>query len=206
MLWDKVKASPNADDKSKVPHWQPKDEESLSDYIKAHLEDDLVERGLVVNREVVVISSRTALKDEGERLDLLVQFNSKGISSGAAQMLQVVIEVKGQWNSEVKTAMEAQLCGRYLAKPTLDYGIYLVGWFGEFDWHNDKNLDTRLRGVGQIPDLESAGRHFEQQARSLCAPGAIIKAFVLDAALTRPSQRSASVSKSRKTVSKSSTT
>jgi hypothetical protein len=43
--------------------------------------------------------------------------------------LKVIIESKGCWNPEIKTAMETQFLNRYLKDNDCSHGIYLVGWF-----------------------------------------------------------------------------
>jgi hypothetical protein len=49
--------------------------------------------------------------------------------SGSQAVL--VIEVKGQWNTELYTAASAQLSDRYTIYPgAADQGVYLVLWFG----------------------------------------------------------------------------
>tara|TARA_B110001469_G_C9648373_1_gene329302 strand:- start:6 stop:4049 length:4044 start_codon:yes stop_codon:yes gene_type:complete len=63
--------------------------------------------------------------------------NSKRCDITAAKMFEgsrslVVVEVKGQWHTELYTAAEAQLFERYSTHPDAgNQGIYLVLWFGE---------------------------------------------------------------------------
>ena len=45
------------------------------------------------------------------------------------ERLTVIIEVKGCWNAEVKTAISSQLVEDYLKPHNWTHGIYLVGWF-----------------------------------------------------------------------------
>ena len=45
------------------------------------------------------------------------------------ERLTVIIEVKGCWNAEVKTAIPSQLVEDYLKPHNWTHGIYLVGWF-----------------------------------------------------------------------------
>jgi len=47
--------------------------------------------------------------------------------------------VKGCWNPDVQTALEAQLVNDYLKSHSLTHGIYLVGWFVCTSWANPKN-------------------------------------------------------------------
>lgn len=103
--------------------YKPKDENAFTDFIKLHLDYDLRESGVIVNREVEIRKS-TGRKD-GQRTDLYIQT----INNDNKRTLTVVVEVKGCWNEEMDTAMETQLCGRYLAKYKGSFGLYLVGWF-----------------------------------------------------------------------------
>ncbi|HEX8549259.1 MAG TPA: HEAT repeat domain-containing protein, partial [Cytophagaceae bacterium] len=99
-----------------------KDENSLSDFVKMHLEYDLKDKRLIINREVEIKQS-TGRKD-GERIDILVQTHSEeGIP------LTVVIETKGCWNPEINSALGDQLESRYLSEYKTKFGIYLIGWF-----------------------------------------------------------------------------
>ena len=94
--------------------------------------------------------------------------------------MSVIVEAKGCWNSELNTAMEEQLAGRYLAdNASCRHGLYLVGWFNCRQW--DK-ADYRR---GQTPkyNLEEARERFDEQARGLSERGARVRAFVLNAAL-----------------------
>ena len=54
-LWNEVKRN----------IWKPKSENELSDYIKRHLDHDLAERSIVVNREVRI--------NRGESTDLRIE-------------------------------------------------------------------------------------------------------------------------------------
>jgi hypothetical protein len=56
--------------------------------------------------------------------------------------ITVVIEVKGCWHDELKTAMETQLVDRYLVPSGYQYGLYLVGWFLCDKWDES---DSRKR-------------------------------------------------------------
>lgn len=60
FLWDQVK------DKQ----WKPKDENSFSNYVKNHLDQDLKQKGIIVNREVEI--RRQTGNQPGERVDIQV--------------------------------------------------------------------------------------------------------------------------------------
>jgi hypothetical protein len=115
--------------------YEPKDENSLSDFVKMHLEYDLTDRDIVINREVEI--KRGSSKGKGERTDLLVQAISPD------NKITVVIETKKCNHGEVETAMESQLRKRYLNNYNSSTGIYLVGWYYGDHLPNRKKLNKR---------------------------------------------------------------
>jgi predicted NACHT family NTPase len=161
--------------------YRPKDENSLSDYVKLHLEHDLKQRGIIVLREVEI--RRAAGGYPGERTDLYVDAYVPGPDHTRIDILTVIIEVKGCWHREVNTAMQTQLVERYLRDNPSRHGLYLIGWFNCPQW-NDPD-DHRKDDAPQIT-LEEARTQFAQQAEALTAQQegkCLIKSFVLDTAL-----------------------
>lgn len=151
-----------------------KDENRLSDYIKSHLEEDLNQRGVVINREVEI--RRGGGSSPGERTDIHVDavlFNPNGAKFDT---IKTVIEVKGCWHKEILTAMETQLLNRYLKESDCRHGLYLVGWFYCEKW------DPRGK-MAQKKDIEELRKQLDSQAEVLSTNGIEIKAFVINAAL-----------------------
>ena len=76
-----------------------------------------------------------------------------GSASEEAEILSVVIEVKGCWHKELLTAMKTQLAGRYMKDNNLPSGLYLVGWYKCDKWDN---TDYRKSAVPKntIEELE----------------------------------------------------
>jgi hypothetical protein len=62
-----------------------------------------------------------------------------GANSSALQNVTIVIEVKGCWNADVRTAVKWQLVDGYLRPNGLTHGIYLAGWFVCEKWDNSRN-------------------------------------------------------------------
>lgn len=114
------------------PKYEPKDENRLSDYIKRHLDRDLRGQGIVINREVEIRRGEGGSK--GERTDIRVDAVAKIGLSEVLNVISVIIEVKGCWHAELRTAMETQLVQRYLADNRCRHGLYLVGWFYCDQW------------------------------------------------------------------------
>ena len=174
FLWN----DPAGDEGQK--RYRPKDENSLSDYVKLHLERDLKQRGIIVLREVEI--RRAVGGDPGERTDLYVDAYVPGPNHTKIDILTVIIEVKGCWHRKVETAMQTQLVERYLRDNPCRHGLYLIGWFNCPRWDP---TDHRKNDAPQI-NLEEARAQYAQQAEALTAQsadGRLVKSFVLDTAL-----------------------
>lgn len=115
-------------------NFEPKDEAFLTDEIARWLRDDLNQRGIVIGREVQT--------RRGQRTDVYVDATARDESSSSLQTVTVVVEVKGCWNAEVRTAVDSQLVGDYLRPNGLTHGIYLVGWFVCAAWERPQNRLT----------------------------------------------------------------
>lgn len=102
----------------------PKTENEFSDLIKARLADQLLEYGIIVNREVELSRYIYEGGAKGERIDIKVD-----LCTNQKETISLPIEVKGCWNGTLKTAMEDQLVRRYMEHHNCDYGMYLIGWF-----------------------------------------------------------------------------
>jgi hypothetical protein len=114
--------------------FEPHDEAFLSNEIARWLRDDLNQRGIVIGREVQ--------PRRGQRTDIYVDAVAREDSSLSVRTVTVVIEVKGCWNAEVRTAVDTQLVGDYLRPNGLTHGIYLVGWFVCASWEKPQNKLT----------------------------------------------------------------
>jgi hypothetical protein len=165
LLWDNVpRKAPRKDSKkTNTPDAKPKDEESLSDFLKFYLSLLLERRGIVLNREVQI--RRGGDGWSGELLDLRIDAVTAG-----GDVVSVIVEVKGSWHAEWETAMETQLVDRYLRKNRVQHGIYLVGWFEDG------------RQAGGKP-LEEVRKTLSKQAKGLTGDGQHIQAVVLDFSL-----------------------
>ena len=111
------------------------------------LRDDLSQRGIVIGREVQI--------RQGQRTDIYVDAVARDESSSSLRTVTVVIEIKGCWNVEVRTAVDSQLVGDYLRPNGLTHGIYLVGWFVCAAWEKPQNKLTSRT-------LELAGQEISQ--------------------------------------------
>jgi len=151
--------------------FRPRDEERLSDYVKGHLDDDLRERGIVSNREVV--------NRRGEETDIRVEALPHRVLSDEMDPLTIIVEVKGCWHDELESAMETQLVDRYLSDTKISHGLYVVGWYNCDKWDPDDRRNKRAPRY----DRSEAHQRFDVQAAELSRGGKHIRALVLDISL-----------------------
>jgi hypothetical protein len=121
---------------------RPRDEASLSDWLKVHLQDDLVGRGIIVNREVEV--RRAPGAGLGDRTDIHVDALAPADGGGERQ-IRAVVEVKGCWNEELETALRTQLVDSYLLGAGNGFGFYVAGWFESERWDEEDRRRQRCR-------------------------------------------------------------
>ena len=133
---------------------------------------------MILNREVVIRKGEG--EGRGERTDIHVDAVGSGSDPEMPDLVSAIVEAKGCWNSELDTAMEEQLAGRYLAdNATCRHGLYLVGWFNcgqwdEADWRKGR---APKYGIGE------ARERFAERARALSGRDLHVRAVVVDAAL-----------------------
>lgn len=150
---------------------RPKEEEALSDWIKIELESTLIRRGIILNREVQIhIRQRT---------DIHVDAIRRAGQNQELDRLKVIIEVKGCWHRELKTAMENQLLKEYLANNDCHHGVYLVMWFLCSAWSKE---DSRIKGV-KFKQLKEVRQFLVEQSAGVCSSQYQIRSIVLDASL-----------------------
>ncbi len=151
-------------------YW-PIDENDFSNYVKRHLEENLRQRGVIANREVVI------RKDE--RTDIHVDAVIRNSQREIYDTVSVIVEVKGCWNRELLTAMKEQLVERYLKENHCHYGLYLIGWFNCGEWDSG---DYRKGDAPNMP-IGEAQRQFDAQAAELSLQGINVRALVLNASV-----------------------
>ncbi len=133
---------------------KPKDENRLSDYVKVHIEEDLTDRGIIVNREVEI--------KRGNKTDIHISaYGRDHLGRPTGDPMKVTIETKGCWHSELDTAMESQLVGQYLSADICRHGIYLIGWFVCDAWTD------RINQKVPIIEISDARKKFAKQAEEI---------------------------------------
>ena len=181
-LHGETPAVSNLWDESPEGRCRPKSEEHLSDNIVRHLRAELTTRGIVVNREVQIRRRQSLAGQAGQRTDIHVDAVSTSSSPDELDCLKVIIEVKGCWHREVRTAMRTQLVDRYLHENRCRHGMYVAGWFGCDSWDED---DPRKRRT-PWPSIDDARAEIGTQAADLCADDSLsvkVRGIVLDCAL-----------------------
>jgi hypothetical protein len=163
---------------------RPKSEEEISDYLKIELESQLLESGVVVNREVQV----RRIKPTGlpERTDLRIEALPRQEDQPAGP-LKIPGEVKGAWNAGVTNSVESQLIDRYMADFQTSYGIYIAIWFDLESWTDNDSRKKQAASHGSREHLDSA---LKEQATKQLENGKKIAVVVLDASLRRPTATS----------------
>lgn len=157
--------------------FRPKDENRFSDYVKRHLDEDIKQRGIVVNREVEI--RRGTSSSKGERTDIHIDAVIRTSNGKTFESISVIIEVKGCWHDELYTAMQTQLVDRYLKDNRCRHGIYLVGLFTCDQWDKE---DNRKKQAPEIP-ISDLQKKMENQAKQLSQNGLTIRAFVMNTVL-----------------------
>ena len=150
-------------------NFRPKDEEDLSDRIASWLESDIgPESHVVIGREVQ--------PRRGQKTDLKVVALPPD-TAGDTRSLTLIIEVKGCWNKDVRTAIQTQLAEDYLNKNGWTHGVYVVGWFLCDKWDSPgAGPKSCLRGVTyedackEVQDLAKPydGRSTPAIVRAVC--------------------------------------
>jgi predicted NACHT family NTPase len=154
--------------------YTPKDENRLSDYVKAHLDEDLTQRGIVVNREVQITRR--------DKTDIHVEAITRHPRGDSYDSIEAIIEIKGCWHPRLDTAMETQLVERYLKDSGCPHGLYLVGCFNCDQW---SETDPRKeRALKLVPSIGEAQQRLDEQAAGLSAGNLAVRAIVLNAALS----------------------
>lgn len=166
-LWDKVTRN----------KYRPNDENAFSDYIKRHFDEDVKDRGIIVNREVEIRRGEGA--GVGERTD--IHIDCVLIKNGQiVDTITAIVETKGCWHSQLRTAMETQLVQRYLHDNQCRHGLYLVGWFDCDQW----DARDRRRRACQRNSIEELSDHLATQSSELSEQYQVVLDFqIVNAAL-----------------------
>jgi hypothetical protein len=163
-LWDRQASGPT---------FRPVEEDALSDNVRLFLCRELVENGIVANREVEV--ARVPGAPVGRRTDIRVDAVRLLDDGRSYDTLTAVIESKGCWNRALFSALRDQLYGDYMVTLRAPVGIYLVGWFDKSKW------DSKDRRRRQTPDLTLQQAQAQLDGEAAAIPlGYLVRAVVVD--------------------------
>lgn len=153
---------------------KPKCENECSDFIVSQLRDELVNHGIILNREVEIRS--TSSGNKGERTDIHIDAVS---SNNSHDIIKVIVEVKGCWHGKLLDAMKTQLVGEYLRDNDCKHGLYLVVWFNCPQWDS---ADSRRTGAFRRK-IEMLTPMLNSQADELSKGDVYVRVFIIDASL-----------------------
>jgi hypothetical protein len=153
--------------------YTPKDETSLSNLIKHHLEAELLKPSrIVVNREVVI----DAQGHKGKKTDIHVDCLP---ADSDTTRLKAIIEVKCCWNPGLLTDMKNQLVGQYLRESDCNVGLYVVAWYHCDSW----DQSHRAKKTCKHESRDELFNTLTQQAEELSTGYRIVFPIVLDVSL-----------------------
>ncbi|QYY34996.1 hypothetical protein [Ruficoccus sp. ZRK36] len=153
-----------------VDYWKPDRETALARRIANWLEIDLPKAlGITIQVEVQL--------QIDERTDIEVK--AVGIGNNEMRPLELTIEVKGCWHSEVTIAHKTQLVDRYLKNSGRTHGIYLVVWTLCDRWNDSRGSDA-CRMASKT--LDEARAELKRQTSEITMPH-VIAPFLLDATI-----------------------
>lgn len=159
--------------------FEPKEEERLSDAIKIHLDTDIRDRQVIINREVV--------NRKGEETDILVESIVSEMNEWISDKITLVIEVKGNWNPEHRQGMRTQLVNRYLSNNKISHGLYVIGWYQGEQWNPNDDKRKKAPKYG----IEKARKRYHDQAMGMSINGRRVESYVLDMNLPRLKKKQA---------------
>src|SRR5579871_1955618 len=161
-LWSDVQFKPEFKAK-------PKDEAELSDELKVYLERELRDAGIVINREVEVSrNSKT-----GFYPDIYVTATLAPQLGG--DQIRAAVEVKGNWNDELMTAIPEQLVRKYFNASCCS-GMAVIGWYNCPSWDSD---DYRQKLCAKL-DREAITLELKRQAKEASKDGRQVRVLILD--------------------------
>lgn len=156
----------------------PKSEEHFSNEIARHLKRDLADRGAVIGRELRIQLGIPGGAG-GLRTDIDVQAPAVRAARASGDVPRVIVEVKGSWNPQVKTAMQQQLVESYLDPHKVNAGLYVVGHFTCGSWVQGRKYKQSV-GCGAKSELEGM---LQRQAKELTNAIREVRVIVLDTSL-----------------------
>jgi hypothetical protein len=168
-----------------VERWRPKSEPDVGAWLAEQLTLELVNSGVVVNREVLV--RQTTSRGHGLAVDIQADAPLTSDQHGRrADPARCRVELKGNWNPDLLTAMRTQLADDYLLPEGLRDGLYVTAWFDVNLW-DDPN-DGRLT-TAQSRDRDTTAAALAAQADALRQLNLRVRSVIIDIPRPTPSAR-----------------
>ena len=164
LLWDFHRT-----DKKEM--WRPKSEVAFGAWLAEQLRASLERSGVVISREVRVRETTT---QHGMAVD--IQADAPATGDRQDEPARCRIELKGNWHSDLMTAMRTQLADDYLIPEGLRHGIYVTAWFDTELWND--SADHRRR-VARTRDQGETAAELDSQADSLRDLGLDVRVVVV---------------------------
>ena len=164
LLWDFHRT-----DKKEI--WRPKSEVAFGAWLAEQLRASLERSGVVISREVRVRETTT---QHGMAVD--IQADAPVTGGRQDEPARCRIELKGNWHSDLMTAMRTQLANDYLIPEGLRHGIYVTAWFDTGLWNDSTD---RRRRVARTRDQSETAAELDSQAESLRDLGLDVRVAVV---------------------------
>lgn len=177
LLWDHYKVDG-------AERWRPKSELDVEAWLAEQLTRRLTDSGVVINRQVLVRQTRT----QGLGLTVDLQADAAASPGQDTVLPRCRIELKGNWNKDLDSAMRTQLAEDYLLPFGLRDGIYVTAWFDTSLWNDPEDTDGYPRAARL--DREITAQKLQEQAEHLRRRGLRIRSQVIDIPRPVPSTRS----------------
>jgi hypothetical protein len=164
LLWDF-----HLTDKKEM--WRPKSEVAFGAWLAEQLRASLERSGVVISREVRVRETTT---QHGMAVD--IQADAPLTGGRQDEPARCRIELKGNWHSDLMTAMRTQLADDYLIPEGLRHGIYVTAWFDTGLWNDSADHRRRL---ARTRDQGETAAELDSQAESLRDLGLDVRVVVV---------------------------
>jgi hypothetical protein len=151
--------------------WRPKSEVAFGAWLAEQLRTSLERSGVVISREVRVRETTT---QHGMAVD--IQADAPATGGQQDEPARCRIELKGNWHSDLMTAMRTQLADDYLIPEGLRHGIYVTAWFDTGLWND--SADHRRR-VARTRDQGETAAELDSQAEGLRDLGLDVRVAVV---------------------------
>lgn len=151
----------------------PKGEDEMSDYLANRLQDQLVGRDVVVNREVQV--RRAKPTGRPRQVDIQVD------AVVGNDKMSIPIEVKGSWHDHVEAALTDQLADQYMADLG-PHGVYVVMFPDVASWSGTGS--RRARAARRV--RAKIVKRLTSDAADLVARGLNVRVVGLDLSYAQP--------------------